>query len=167
MRIAAAKILISRAEPPGSRSRCASSRSSHIATVWSVVRVAAVFGSSSAAWYTWSREPSRAARTVSSTTLRKVRFSAASWGGSAPTGTGLAPPAPTRQGTSTQHASGRLVISPPLRMFTCSSRSVPVSSAWMNSEASSLVGSRSSGSSEASWRCSDSSSRRFSSDRSR
>src|SRR5690242_21592096 len=98
-----------RSRAGGSRSRCASNRSSHIATAWSVVRVAAVFGSSSAAWYTWSRDSSRAARTVSSTTLRNVLFNDASCGGRAPTGTGLAPPAPTRQGTSTQHSSGRLV----------------------------------------------------------
>jgi hypothetical protein len=41
---------------------------------------------------TWLRDPSRAARTVSSTTLRNVLFNAASCGGRAPTGTGLAPP---------------------------------------------------------------------------
>ena len=48
-----------RAQPvnaAGSRSRCAANSSSHMATVCAVVSVAAVFGSSSAAWYTWSRD---------------------------------------------------------------------------------------------------------------
>src|SRR5580692_2382261 len=89
-------------EKDGSIAAWAASSSSHIATVWSVVRVAEVFGSSSAAWYTWSRLPVRAAATVSSTTLRNVRFRAASCTGRSPTERGAGPPGPSAHGTSTQ-----------------------------------------------------------------
>src|SRR5579862_4373429 len=50
----------------GSESPCAARRSSTSASISSSVRVAAVFGSSIAAWYTCSGSPSSAARTANS-----------------------------------------------------------------------------------------------------
>src|SRR5581483_6234058 len=67
--------------PDGRASPCARLSSSQSASISSSVSVAAVFGSSMAAWRISSGRSSSAARTVSSTTLTYVRLSAASSAG--------------------------------------------------------------------------------------
>src|SRR5439155_9952387 len=89
----------------GIRSPWASIRSSTIATISLVVRVAPVFGSSIAARYTSSRAPSTTARTVSSTTFRNVRLSARHWCGRAPIRVLRTPSASAVTGTSTPSRS--------------------------------------------------------------
>ena len=88
---------------------CAATRSLHSAQISSTVSVAAVWGSSIAACRISRGSPSTAALTVSSTTLRNCRFSAAHCGGSAPTRSGCTPSRSTSAGTSTPAPRGQVV----------------------------------------------------------
>ena len=72
----------------GSSAPCAATMASASRQIASTSSVAEVFGSTISACRTCSGRPSVAARTVSSTTDRKLRLSAAHWAGSSPTATG-------------------------------------------------------------------------------
>src|SRR6266516_7019428 len=99
----------------GMRSPCPWVSSSQSASISSSVRVADAFGSSRAARRTSSGRSSSTARTVSSTTLLNVRFSAASSAGYSGTGTPRRPVPSTTHGTSTHESSTRPGRRPTLR----------------------------------------------------